>query len=528
MIEEFVSLGKWCLPSRSEVVVPGKLSFSPSSGAKLELIGSFYDSQFQEIGRAKDLFPIDIQLPFEGTEITDNSIALDFIKPEETIILGLLENNEEVTLYKCFGQIRNFEFVKGRPNLFFQATYIFQKIHFQTEQEIKFKSISTRYSHLEEWVGRSGVQATWAGDENKIWISYQPPASIPLGEVEGLNASITFSQIYVNPFDICFGAIYYKGSVEQKTFLTLQNPQEKSIDKCVELIVHFRDFLSFAMSKPSSIDSITGKLDITYEKPALGDGGTYTTEEETKETQVNIIFALWNSEKQSGIKISLHEMLFFYSDVEGRLGLVFKEWLHKKKMYESVFELFMTTVYTPSLYLHYGFLNMIQALEVYHGNKYEGTYQLDEAYKGGVYKKLLEVINQFPSNSIDSNYGISDDFRAALKGKLNFLNQYTLQTRLGEILEDIASLLPEDFIGEAEDRKKFISKASNTRHALAHHNKRQKKKAAKEQELLRLFHTLTVILQFCLLRELGFTDESIKNLIKRNRNYQREWRSSLD
>jgi hypothetical protein len=282
------------------------------------------------------------------------------------------------------------------------------------------------------------------------------------------------------------------------------------------------------MSKPSSVTSITGNLDITYEKPVLKDDKTYTTEKETRQTQINIVFALWNSEKHSEIKISFREMLFIYSDVEDRLGIVFKEWLHKKEIYESVFELFMTTMYTPSLYLHYGFLNIVQALEVYHGNKYEGTYQPDKTYKEGIYEKLLEAIEQFPSDSSDSKYGVSGDFRAALKGKLNFLNQHTLQTRLGEILEDIKCFLPENFIGEAEDRKKFISKAANTRHALAHHNRRQKKKAAKEQELLRLFHTLTVILQCCLLQELGFTDESIKNLINRNRNYQREWRSSLD
>ncbi len=106
------------------------------------------------------------------------------------------------------------------------------------------------------------------------------------------------------------------------------------------------------------------------------------------------------------------------------------------------------------------------------------------------------------------------------------LNQHTLQTRLGEILEDITYLLPDNFIGNTDDKKNFISRASNTRHALAHHNKRQKRKAAKGQELLRLFHTLNVILQSCLLRELGFTDESIKKLIDRNRDYQREWLSS--
>ena len=526
MMEEFVSLGKWWLPNSPEVVVSGKLSFSPSNGARLELIGSFYDSQFQEIGKAKDLLPAGEILPFENAKITEESIELDFIKPEETIILGLLEDNEEVTLYKCSGSIRNFEFVKSRPNLFFQATYVLRKIHFQTEQEIKFKSVSIRYSHLEEWIGKSGVQAIWAGEENKIWISYQPPASILLAEVEGLDISVTFSQIYVNPFDIYFGATYYKGNVEQKTFLTLQNPKNKSIDRCIELIIHFRDFLSFAMSKPSSMTAVTGNVDVTYEKPILKDDGSYSTEVETRETQVNILFAIWNSEKHSEIKISLHEMLFVYSDIEDKLGIVFKEWLRKKEIYESVFELFMTTMYTPSLYLHYGFLNMIQALEVYHGNRYEGTYQKDDVYKEGVYKNLLEVIEKFPSDNAESLRGINDDFRAALKGKLNFLNQHTLQTRLGEILEDITYLLPDNFIGNTDDKKNFISRASNTRHALAHHSKRQKRKAAKGQELLRLFHTLNVILQSCLLRELGFTDESIKKLIDRNRDYQREWLSS--
>jgi ApeA N-terminal domain 1 len=523
MIEEFISLGKWWLPNNAEVVVPGKLSFSPSSGAKLEIIGSFYDSPFQEIGQAKDFLPIGKKPPFEGIEITDKSVALDFIKPEEIIILGLLENNEEVTLYKCFGSIRNFEFVKGRPNLFFQATYIFRKIHFQTEQEIKFKSISARYSHLEEWIGKSGIQAIRAVDENKIWISYNPPVRIPLAEVEGLDMFITFSQIYVNPLDIYFGATYYKGSVEQKTFLTLQNPQRRSIEQCVEQIINFRDFLSFAMSKPSLVASVTGDVNITHEKPIFKDDGTYSMEEEISEIQVDILFSLRNSEKHSEIKITLHEMLFIYSDVEDKLGVVFKEWLHKKEKYESVFELFMNTMYNPSLYLNYGFLNMIQALEVYHGNKYEGTYQKDKAYKGGVYKKLFEAIENFPSNNTDNQSGISDEFRAALKGKLNFLNQHTLQTRLGEILEDIRCLLPDNFIEGDDNKKNFISRASNTRHALAHHNKKQKKKAAKGQELLQLFHTLTVILQSCLLRELGFTNESVKNLINRNRNHKREW-----
>ncbi|MBD2562801.1 MULTISPECIES: ApeA N-terminal domain 1-containing protein [Nostoc] len=105
-MEEFISSGKWWLPSQPQITVPGKLSFSPKSGAKLELIGSFYNSEFQEIGQAADFITPDVEDSFWDSTIRERGVAVDFIKPEEKIILGLLENNEEITLYSCFGQVK--------------------------------------------------------------------------------------------------------------------------------------------------------------------------------------------------------------------------------------------------------------------------------------------------------------------------------------------------------------------------------------------------------------------------------------
>ncbi|MEG4585390.1 hypothetical protein QUA54_09255 [Microcoleus sp. MOSTC5] len=515
-MEEFISLGKWWLPNSPEVVVPGKLSFSANGGVKLELLGSFYDSPFQEVSKEKDLLPAGESLLPENLKATEETTIIDLIKPEETIILGLLENNEEVTLYKCYGSLLNFELI-DRHDLFFQAAYLFRQIHFKNEQEIKFTSISVRYFYLEEWIGKSGIQGMWSGKENKIWLSYQPPSSIPMGEFKALDLSISFSQIYLNPFDIYFGRTYYKGSVEQKTFLTLHNPKNEPLDKCVEVILHFRDFLTFAISKPSSISAVTGNVNVSYERRIFKDDGSPSIEKGIKEKQVNILFSVWNSENSSEIKIFPYEMLFLYSDIEGELGEVFKQWLHKKELYESVFELFMVTMYTPNLYLHYRFLNMIQALEVYHGNKYkESKYQQTKIYQEGISKNLLEVIAEFPPKNRENPHGISDDFRAALKGQVSSnLNRFTLHTRLTEILEDITHLLPDNFVGGADNIKSFISKAITTRNALTHHSK----KAAKPEELVHLFQSLKVIIQCCLLRELGLTDESIKKLIKRNINY---------
>jgi len=473
-MEEFVSLGEWWLPNNPEVVVAGKLSFSPNSGAKLELLGSFYDSPFEETGKVKDLPSADKILLSEEPRITEETTTLDLKNPEEPIILGFLENNEKVTLYKCLGSIKTLQLIE-RANFVFEATYVFREIHFETEQEIKLNSISIRYHNLEEWVGKSGVEAMWSREENKIWISYQPPSCIPIGKFEEIDLSISFSTININPyFERYFRTTTYKRTIEQKTFFTLNNPQKQSIDKCFETIIHFRDFLTLAMSKPSSVSAVTGNVDITYEKPILKDDGSYSFEEVTLPSQVNILFAFGNSGQNSETNVFLHEMLFVYNDIEGNLGEIFKQWLHKKETYESVFDLFMITMYTSNLYLHYHFLNIIQALEVYHRIKY--------------------------------------------RKKKAYLN-----TRIEEILKDITHLLPDNFIGGENDRESFIKKAVDSRNSLTHHSK--KERLAKSEELAKLFYNLKVMLQSCLLLELGLTNESIKKLIERNRNYPREWRS---
>ncbi|BAY28989.1 hypothetical protein NIES2107_08300 [Nostoc carneum NIES-2107] len=526
MLEEFVSLGKWWLPNNPEVVVPGKLSFSPESGATLELIGSFYSSQFQEIGEVDNIsLPYEL-FPDEHESNVASGVELEFIKPKETIILGLLDNHEEISLYRCSGRIGKFEFVKGRTQLSFHVEYVFRKIHFSNEQDIKFKSISVQYSYLKEWIGKSGIQAFVSNEENKLWISYQPPSNIHLTKICNLDLDITFSQIYVNPFDFYLGAIYYTANIEQKTYLTIKNPFNLSLDECVKMLMIFRDLLSFAMTKPTSVIEIKGKTDNNYTNPVRQADGSIKLEEELRETQVIILFSLWNSAKNSQIKISTNDMLFLFRDVENNFGEILETWSNKQERYESVFDLLMTTMYTPNLYLHYGFINIIQALEAYHTNKYEGIYQDRKVYEKGLYKQFIEILNNFPGESVDKENGISDEFRNALKGKLKAQTRFTLQTRLKELLSEVSSLLPDDFIGGINDRELFSRRAADTRNALTHHDKEKREQAAKGQELFQLFHTLKVILQICLMRELNFTNESIAALVKRNRAYQNEWRPS--
>ncbi len=322
MLEEFVSLGEWWLPNNPEVVVSGKLSFLPNSGATLELIGSFYNSPFEEISQTQN-----IAVPSDDSPIEDNSnltsgVMLDFIEPKEIIILGLLNNNEEITLYGCSGRIKSMPFVKGRPTLLFNINYIFRKVHFQNEQAINLKSLSVQYSNFEQWIGKSGIQVSISQAENKIWMSYQPPSKSHLTKIGALDLNITFSQIYINPFN--FGTTYYKGNLEQKTYLTIQNACNQPLDECVDVLLSFADLLSFAMTKPTSVIEITGKVEVIYSSPVQQANGTITLEDNLLEKEVIIMFGLWNSKENSQINLLTYEMLFLFGDVENILGGVFE------------------------------------------------------------------------------------------------------------------------------------------------------------------------------------------------------------
>lgn len=522
MLEEFVSLGKWWLPNNPEVEVPGKLSFSSENGATLELLGSFYSSPFEEIGDILNSSSLTKSLNVNNN--VQAGVAIDFIKPKETIILGLLDNNEEISLYRCSGEINKYEFSTERATLVFYIEYIFRKIHFNKEEDIQFKSISVQYSNLREWVGKSGIEIIPGKEENQVLISYQPPSNIHIAKIENLDLNITFSQVYFNPFNFFSKREYYRANLEQIVWLTMENPCNQPFNECIQLLINFRDLLSFAMTKPTSVIEVSGRTNVTYTKGVLQASGKIVLEEEQRETQVFILFSLGNSAKAVEIEIPTNKMLFLFRDLENNLGEIFEAWINKREEYQPIFDLLLITMYTPNLYLHYRFLNVVQALEAYHTNKYEDIYQDVKIYEKGLYKKFREVLDAFPSKNVDQENGISDEFRKALKGKLKAQTRFTLETRLKDLLKKVSPLLPNDFIGSTTDRDSFARRSAETRNALTHHDKEKRKQAAQGQELNQLFYTLKVILQICLMKEISFNDNSIKTLVERNRVYQDEWK----
>ena len=106
-----------------------------------------------------------------------------------------------------------------------------------------------------------------------------------------------------------------------------------------------------------------------------------------------------------------------------------------------------------------------------------------------------------------------------MKSRIRYGNEFSLRTRLRGIFEsDKYQEIISEFI---ENKDAFIGAVVDTRNYLTHYEGEEK--AAIGEEIDPFIQKLKILLEICLLTELGFSSEEIKKLFQRNRKYQREY-----
>ncbi|MDF2441566.1 MAG: hypothetical protein JWN98_2550, partial [Abditibacteriota bacterium] len=98
------------------------------------------------------------------------------------------------------------------------------------------------------------------------------------------------------------------------------------------------------------------------------------------------------------------------------------------------------------------------------------------------------------------------------KGKLNYSNEVTLHQRLEDIFDTYTAIF-----GVYQNQDAFIKRAKDTRNYLTHYDAKSKRKAAQHEELYRLSQSVRMLLEMCLLKELGLADDTIRKILQRGR-----------
>ena len=459
MIEGFEYKGQWWLPNKHEEVLSGVLRYSHNDGASLELIGSFRDSEE----------------------------TLKISRP--LVILGTSSNGKDISLHGCFLIQARKSYPGFSTSLYFVST-VFVGVHFSKTEDSRFRIINVRFSHFDEWVNISGFTFPRSKDEDEdIIIKYRRPGDIRV-DIGG-DYIIAMTTIVTTP---SFTRVQKKANVEQQWIVRIETEHENSLEIFYSVIRHLQNFLCLAIREPVHVLNIQGETEINKIQ-----GTNYCP-------PIGIFYKSPYISEVSESFLGL-DMLFTYQDISADFESLLRNWFEKADLLKPICELYFGMLYNPHLYLENQFLSLIQAAEAFHRRIFGGRYLPKSEYKKLIFTPL---VNKIPD--------VNRDLQESLKSKLGYGNEYSLKTRLSELLSNSGDIVPQ-LLG---NRKVFIDKTVNTRNYFTHYDKKLYKRAARGTELVSLIKKLRILLEVCLITQIGLDMNKAKDLFGRHRSIPEE------
>ena len=445
--------GLWWVPSNPENAVAGSLTFTDDDGVTLQLIGSFGELDSLESTKAHPL------------------------------VLGLSTNGKRVTLTDCVATSKNVS-MPGVYTEVYRASFCFVGGHFQEPNELRFRRLAVRYSHLPDWVRMSGFSVTRKWEEHKVEIVYELPQEVKAETSKG-TISLSFS-------GQTKGDGIERMNIEQSVWLEVEIGEEVELQTLFrQYISALQNFLTLATTKPNSIVELQVFSPLVYMEKQNN---------ERIETPIQVLFRQKYSKDLPHKLLIPDYMLFAFGDIVEEFEFIIDNWLNIAQELDSVCNLFFGVQYTPRMYMENEFLNIVQAMESYHRRRMKNEVQPQTEYERRIETILSRVDAQ------DSEW---------LKGVLAYSNEPRLEQRLNELLERVQAVVSPVI----DDTAKFAKKVKNTRNYLTHFDKRLERRAARGSELFWLTRKLSYVLQVCLLLELGLSLDKCATLLHRNQSF---------
>lgn len=456
MIEGFEYKGQWWLPNEPEKAISGTLRYTHRDGAVLDLIGSF-----ASIGEMREMLgPL--------------------------VILGTSSNGKDISLHDCF-QIQVQTSYPGLTTSSYFADMTFVGAHLQEAEDVSFRSMNVRFSHFDEWVNVSGFKIEHTEEEDVV-IRYRRPDDIRFAVGDDYTIAIIITAKFpILPFQ-------NRASIEQQTIARIEATHETSLEEYRRVIQHLQDFLCLAVREPVCVLNMEGETeankmnDIAYYPP------------------VGIFYpSPYISEAREALLRS--DMLLTYQDIRGDLEVMLENWFEKADVLKPICGLYFGMLGNPHLYLEHQFLSLVQAAEAFHERIYGGRYLPDSEYEALVYTSLVNAIPD-----------VNQDLRESLTNRLRYGNEYSLRTRLNELLNECGEIVPQ-LLG---NRKGFVNKVVNTRNYLTHYDQQLYKRSASGTDLLALTKKLRILLEVCLVTQTGLDSNKARDLFGRHRRIPKE------
>lgn len=385
---------------------------------------------------------------------------------------------KKVTLTNCFRirlSITHTEDSKEYKQSEYGVSIFYVGKHFSKKEDVKFTKLFVEYSQLEKWLGDRLFDSDVT--ENEGIVEYKLKFTKPKRR-----------EIALTKFKICidygFSWTYSEAKPKFDTypFVSLDFDDEMHIDELHLIAYHLRNFLSLGVGDRVSIIAMSGenKKTAEHERVEIFD---HVGKESFDEKDLEEIWLPFN-----------------FDSISKKPEFYLENWFNLIENLEPLYDLFFGTLYNPQLYPTHEFLSFAQALESYHSRTFDNSIMPKEQFSE-LLKQMQGIIEKIP-----------EEYQKQLMPKAQYdMNRKSLRRKIGELFEKYDRL----FSVFVEKKDEFIDMVVNTRNYYTHYPPELKDKAANIVDMPFLSQNLRFMLIVILLKEIGFDDETTKQILNK-------------
>ncbi|NPV39714.1 MAG: hypothetical protein HPY72_00010 [Anaerolineae bacterium] len=441
-------VGSWWLPNNYRKRISGKLFIDDINGLCLELNGHLLDSN---ILRQSFGVPLDF---INGKSINHNEITL-----KDSVLISFSRNSSKYKVYACFSGIT------------------FNKLN-----DIRFNVVNVSFRHLNKWVMNhffdDDMNTILSTKKASLGLRLEP---IDLGRISNFNLRIKInklSQVYKNEIT----GFQYSSALEIST------EKPRLFDEFLEISIKFSSFLSFATLQPALISEMDG---VIHHK-------------RKKYNCVDILLRFREFEDSEDSSANYYGLIPFQF-IEEKISQVINKYFELVKTYDSVYDLYLSSIINPSTVIDNEFRNLVEGLEAYHRRRLPGKYVSNDDFRREVLPRLIEAI---PCE-------LDRSFKEKLSNSMEYMNEYSLRKRITELIRNLPKDLNLKIQKESGYREDIIRNIVLIRNHFAHFDPEEKRYIPKDAISLQLLNEeMRLILEANILADLGIDVEYINKLIR--------------
>lgn len=456
--------GEFWLPSNPDHRVFGDLHIRRDAYSELEVIGSF-----KQLQNTQDFY----------AHLNDS--------PNYELVCGSTTTGDKLTLVGVdFQSSAGTEILHGS----FRVRYVLLGHHFNSVNEVQFNKVAIRFSNIEDWTRMTGFSFNHTFDEESQSQRYIAEYSFPLSQVAETADRVISTYFELNQTKNGINEIILR----QNTYINISFSDLKRLDDIVSMdVFYLQNFFGLALGVPVYPIEING----------YNDEVTRSVREHQFLEKIQIFYA--NKDYTEVTKIRPFDVLFRLNDVVDNLAIYIGNWFSRYQIIKPSVDLYSAYLFGgKNGYLEPNFLSICQALEAYHRRVYSCTYIPIEEYD----KLYAAMCSAIPLD-------LSDEFKVSLREKMKWFNEYSLRKRLKELLQRNWEIY-QPYVGIL---KEFVGAVVDTRNYHTHYGEELEERAKSGSDLIIITEKLRMILEICLLVEMGISDEKIKTIVDSTGRY---------